>query len=121
IAPAKTPPVIATLIEESPLPQEDKPAEPAQPPQQVKKEKPSGGKVIFGVVIEKNPAKKEIMIDLTRDSGVEVGQSLVVVREDEKIADLEVTRVSDNYSIAKALTDNDFGAVELFDKVEFSL
>jgi len=60
-------------------------------------------------------------VDLTAADGVKVGQTLTVLREDERIAQLKVVKAGASFTIAKPVLDKDFNAVDLFDKVEISL
>ncbi|MBU4252643.1 MAG: hypothetical protein KKC39_00255 [Candidatus Omnitrophica bacterium] len=130
---AEAPKNISAVIEENPG-FEDKPEpelEPAKPLKaEVKKpkiaaqrtqEEKAQQKLISGSVIEKNSVNKEILVDLVKADGVAEGQSMAVMRENEKIAELKVVKVLDSFTVTEALSENDFNAIELFDKVELSL
>ncbi|MDP2766237.1 MAG: hypothetical protein Q8O41_02135, partial [Candidatus Methanoperedens sp.] len=114
---AETPQNISVSIKENPE-FEDKPEpEPVKP---LKAEK-AQQRLVSGSVIEKNSLDKEILVDLVKADGVAAGQSMAVMRENEKIAELKVVKVLDSFTVTEALSENDFNAIELFDKVELSL
>jgi len=93
----------------------------SKPSSRIQNEEKKTGKVVTGSVIEKDATKKEVLVDLVKADGVALGQTLEVMREDEKIADLKVIKVMDSFTITKPLTDKDFNTIELFDKAELSL
>ncbi len=76
---------------------------------------------VIGSVIEKDTLNNEILVDLVESDGLTPGQRLQVLREDKQIAELRVERVADSFTVTKAVSENDFQAVELFDKVRLSL
>ena len=123
----KTPPVITAgnPVPEVLEPVSAKPEEVAVKKPKIEskqaKEENTPGKVVSGSVIEKDSVNKEILVDLAKADGVVVGQTMAVMRENDKIAELKVVKVSDNFTVAKTLLEKDFNAIELFDKAELSL